>query len=31
MDIVKAIERLGSKDGKTKKKVVIVDCGQVDA
>ena len=31
MDVVKAIEGLGSKDGKTKKKVVIVDCGQLDA
>ena len=29
MDVVKAIEGLGSRDGKLKKKVVIADCGQL--
>lgn len=29
MDVVKKIESLGSKSGKTAKKIVITDCGQV--
>merc|ERR1711959_424323 len=29
MDIVKAVERFGSHDGKTSKKIVISDCGQI--
>jgi len=29
MDIVKAVERLGSEDGPTSKPVVIVDCGEL--
>ncbi|KAB0394568.1 hypothetical protein E2I00_006778 [Balaenoptera physalus] len=29
MDVVKKIESLGSKSGKTSKKIVITDCGQV--
>jgi len=27
MDVVKAIEKVGSEDGKTKSKVIIADCG----
>merc|ERR1712061_352351 len=30
MDIVKKIEAVGSQSGKTSKKVVISDCGQLD-
>uniref|UniRef100_A0A8C0E5T9 Peptidyl-prolyl cis-trans isomerase n=1 Tax=Balaenoptera musculus TaxID=9771 RepID=A0A8C0E5T9_BALMU len=30
MDVVKKIESLGSKSGKTSKKIVITDCGQLD-
>lgn len=29
MDVVKAMEKVGSEGGKTSKKVIIVDCGQV--
>jgi peptidylprolyl isomerase len=29
MDVVRAIENVGSESGKTRKKVVIVDCGQL--
>jgi len=29
MDVVKNIEKVGSKDGKTSRKVVIADCGQL--
>ncbi|XP_036974295.1 peptidyl-prolyl cis-trans isomerase-like [Acanthopagrus latus] len=29
MDVVKKIEAVGSRDGKTSKKVVIADCGQL--
>jgi len=29
MDVVRAIEKVGSNSGETKKKVVIVDCGQI--
>lgn len=29
MDVVRAIEKVGSNSGKTKKKVVIVNCGQI--
>merc|ERR1712027_284626 len=29
MDVVKAIEKVGSGSGKTSKKVVIADCGQI--
>lgn len=29
MEVVQAIERVGSGSGKTKKKVVIADCGQL--
>ena len=29
LDVVKAIEALGSQSGKTSKKVVIADCGQL--
>ena len=29
MDVVKAVEKLGSQSGKTRKKVVIADCGQL--
>ena len=29
MDVVRTIERLGSKNGKTKRKVVIADCGEL--
>ncbi|MGV8917572.1 MAG: peptidylprolyl isomerase [Pseudomonas sp.] len=31
MDVVKAIEALGSQSGRTSKKVVIADCGQLEA
>ncbi|HEV2969347.1 MAG TPA: peptidylprolyl isomerase [Pirellulales bacterium] len=31
MDVVKKIESLGSESGKTKAKIVIADCGQLDA
>jgi cyclophilin family peptidyl-prolyl cis-trans isomerase len=31
MDVVKKIEGLGTKSGKTKAKIVIADCGQLDA
>jgi len=31
MDVVRAIEALGSQSGKTSKKVVIADCGQLTA
>lgn len=30
MDVVKKIEGFGSRSGKTSKKVVIEDCGQID-
>ena len=30
MDVVKKIESFGSRNGKTSKKVVIEDCGEVD-
>jgi peptidyl-prolyl isomerase F (cyclophilin D) len=30
MEVVKRIESLGSKSGKTKAKIVIADCGQLD-
>ena len=29
MDVVQAIERVGSKGGNTSKVVVIVDCGEI--
>lgn len=29
MDVVREIEKVGSESGKTKKKVVIADCGQL--
>jgi hypothetical protein len=29
MDVVKAIESMGSQSGKTSAKVVIADCGQL--
>ena len=29
MDVVRAIEKVGSQSGKTKKKVLIADCGQL--
>jgi cyclophilin family peptidyl-prolyl cis-trans isomerase len=29
MDVVRAIEKVGSESGKTRKKVVIADCGQI--
>ncbi|VVB10306.1 unnamed protein product [Arabis nemorensis] len=29
MDVVKAIEKIGSKSGKTSKRVVVADCGQI--
>ena len=29
LDVVKAIERVGSKDGKTARTVLINDCGQI--
>ena len=29
MEVVRAIEKAGSDSGKTKKKVLIVDCGQI--
>lgn len=29
MDVVKKIESFGSKNGKTSKKIVITDCGQL--
>ena len=29
MDVVKAVEGVGSRDGKTSKKVVVADCGQI--
>lgn len=29
MDVVKKIESYGSKNGKTSKKIVITDCGQL--
>lgn len=29
MDVVKAMEKVGSKSGATSKKVVIADCGQL--
>ena len=29
MEVVKEIEKLGSESGKTKKKVVIANCGQL--
>ena len=31
MDVVKKIEKLGSETGETKAKIVIADCGQLDA
>lgn len=31
MDVVRAIEALGSQSGRTSKKVVIADCGQLEA
>merc|ERR1712167_437141 len=31
MDVVKAIEAVGARDGKTRKEVVIADCGEVGA
>ena len=30
MDVVKKIEGLGSRSGKTSRKVVIEDCGEID-
>lgn len=30
MDVVKKIESFGSKNGKTSKKIVITDCGQLN-
>jgi cyclophilin family peptidyl-prolyl cis-trans isomerase len=29
MDVVRNIEKIGSESGKTKKKVVVADCGQL--
>ena len=29
MDVVRSIEKVGSQSGKTKKKVLIADCGQL--
>lgn len=29
MEVVKAIEKVGSSSGTTKKKVVVADCGQI--
>lgn len=29
MDVVKAIESLGSQSGKTSKKIVVAECGQL--
>lgn len=29
MDVVQSIERLGSRDGATSKKIVVADCGQL--
>jgi peptidylprolyl isomerase len=29
MDVVKAVEKLGSRSGATSKKIVIADCGTV--
>jgi hypothetical protein len=29
MDVVKAIEKLGSQSGKPKKEVLIADCGEL--
>jgi cyclophilin family peptidyl-prolyl cis-trans isomerase len=29
MDVVRSIEKVGSESGKTKKKVVVADCGQL--
>ena len=29
LEVVKAIERLGSRDGRTSQKIEIVDCGQL--
>ena len=29
MDVVKAVEKMGSQSGKTKKKVVIADSGEI--
>jgi peptidyl-prolyl isomerase F (cyclophilin D) len=29
MNVVKAVEALGSQSGKTSKKIVIADCGQI--
>lgn len=29
MNVVKAVEALGSQDGRTKKKIIIADCGQL--
>lgn len=29
MNVVEAMERCGSKDGKTSKKITITDCGQL--
>jgi cyclophilin family peptidyl-prolyl cis-trans isomerase len=31
MDVVKAVEAVGSPSGRTRAEVVIADCGQVDA
>merc|ERR1711967_154603 len=31
MDVVKAVEAVGSSDGKTSKKVMIADCGEIPA
>ena len=31
MDIVKKVESFGSQDGKTSKKVLVADCGEVAA
>lgn len=30
MDIVREVEKQGTKDGKPKSKVVITDCGEID-
>ena len=29
MDVVKAVEKVGSQSGATKKRVVVADCGQL--
>jgi cyclophilin family peptidyl-prolyl cis-trans isomerase len=29
IDVVKAIEKVGSQEGKTKQKVIIEDCGEI--